>query len=180
MINSIVSLQKLTEVANANTGTLKSAFDIGLNATEQLVALNFAVIRAMSSSYEVNKSEDVFEQITKQFKTPHQSLEQAADYLRSASDICARAQSELSRLSSGSLSEATQSFNEFLDGIARSGPSGSAEVVSRMKTAMHSVTEAYENMMRTTREATENQLAAASNALQPIVSASAKASKKAA
>lgn len=180
MINTFVSLQKFTEAASANTSTLKSAFDIGLNATEQLVALNFSTIRSLSSGYEANKGEDVFEQFVAQFKAPNQSLEQATDYLRNVSDIYAKAQAEISRLNSDSLNGVTQSFNDILDGFAKSGPTGSAEVVSRMKTALHSVTEAYENMMRTTREATETQFAAASSALQPIVSASAKASKKAA
>ncbi|ANQ85910.1 phasin family protein [Azoarcus olearius] len=177
-MSSYFSLQKLTDAANANGNALKSAFDIGLDASERFVALNFATLRSLSAGYKP-LGEDVFEQFSGQFKTPVQGIEQATDYLRNVSDIYVKAQADIARLNSERLNGVSQQVNELLDDVARTGPAGTAEVVGKVKTALNSVTEAYENILRTTREATEHQFAAASNALQPIV-ASAKASKKAA
>lgn len=179
MMTSFNPVHKLTEIATTNSDIFKSAVDISVSATEQLLALNLNTFRALSSGYAPIAGDNAFEQIAARFKAPGQSLEQTTEYFRSVTDICVKTQSEFARLNADCVNKSVQSLNALLDSYAKSGPAGTAEVVGKLKTAINSVTEAYENMLRTTQEATETQLAAASHAFQPIV-ASAKASKKAA
>lgn len=178
-MTSFNALDKITEVATANGNALKSAVEIGLNATEQLFALQLNTFRSLSAGSAPATGGNPFEQMAAQFKVPTQALEQMTDYFRGVSEILVRTQAEFARLHGERFNETIESFKQMLDGIAKSGPSGSAEIVSQMKTALSSVTEAYENIIRTTQEATETQLAAASSALQPI-GARSKVTKKAA
>lgn len=173
------SLDKFTEIATANGNTLKSAVEIGLNATEQIFALQLNTLRTISAGSVSAAEGNPAEQIAAQLKVPGKTLEQITDYLRNLGDILTRTQGEFARLHGERYSEAVESFKQLLDGLAKSGPNGSAEFVNQVKSAITSASDAYESFLRTTQEATEQQLSAASSALQPIV-ASNKAAKKAA
>ena len=106
-------------------------------------------------------------------------LEQATEYFRNVNDLCIKTQSEVSELNTRHLNQITESVQSLLDNFAKSGPTGTADFVSAMKTAMSNAAAAYENFVRTSRDVAENNLAAATNALQPMVAAG-KASRKAA
>lgn len=184
MFNSVTPLQeKISEVANANGEALKSMVNVALNASEQLLALNLNVLRSYTANIAKPTSGNTAEQMTAQFKSPAKTLELTSDYLRNVSGICLKTQSEFAQLNVERISELNQSVSAMLDDMAKSGPKGTAEVVEQVKSALGSMTEAYENMIRTTSEIAESNLAAASSALEPMVAVArteSKVSKKAA
>ncbi len=186
-MNTLPSVQKLTQAANGNIQAFQSFADIVLNASERLVALNIEAARTLCSTATANAapltaSNDMRDQIAARMGTQGKMFEQAAEYFRSFNDLCAKTQSEVAELNTQRLNEVSGSVHELLDSVAKAGPTGAADIVAAMKAAMNNASAAYENMIKTTRDVTESNLAAASNALQPMVTAavSAKQTRKAA
>lgn len=183
-MSSITPIQeKLSEVATTNGNAIKTILDVTLNTSEQLIALNLNLARSCSASAVPPVEGDLRDQMTAQLNSPARALEIFTDYLRNASGICVRAQSEIARIDAERVNKLTQSVNALLEGAAKSSPKGSVEVIDQIKSAMTNACETYENMIRTASEIAESNLDSASKALEPIVAksvAAAKVSKKAA
>ncbi len=181
-MNTLPSVQKMTQAAADNMQMFQSYADIMLNASERLVSLNIEAARAACSLASSNvpvSGDDFRDQLASRTDMQNKGLEQATDYFRNLNELCIQTQSEVSELNTRRLNQMTESIQAQLDNLAKSGPTGTADFVSAMKTAMSNAAAAYESFVRTSRDVAENNLAAASNALQPMVAAS-KASRKAA
>lgn len=181
-MNTLPSVQKMTQAAAENMQMFQSYADIMLNASERLVSLNIEAARAACSFASSNvpvSGDDFRDQLASRMDIQSKGLEQAAEYFRHVNDLCIKAQSEVAELNARRLSQITESVQVLLDNLAKSGPTGTADFISAMKTAMSNASAAYESFVRTSRDVAENNLAAASNAMQPMVAAG-KASRKAA
>ncbi|MDT3671173.1 MAG: phasin family protein [Aromatoleum sp.] len=181
-MNTLPSVQKLTQTAAENMQMFQSYADIMLNASERLVSLNIEAARmacSLASSNVPVSADDFRAQLASRADVQSEALEQATKYFRDVNDLCIQTQSEVSELNTRRLNQITESVQALLDNVARSGPTGTADFVSAMKTAMSNATAAYESFVRTSRDVAENNLAAASNAMQPMVAAG-KAARKAA
>ena len=181
-MNTLPSVQKMTQTAAENMQMLQSYAEIILNASERLVSLNISAARAACSFASSNvpvSGDDLRTQLASRADIQSKGLEQAAEYFRNVNDLCVETQSEVSELNTRRLNQITESAQALLDNLVRSSPTGSADFVSAMKTAMSNAAAAYESFVRTSRDVAENNLAAASNAMQPMVAAG-KASRKAA
>lgn len=183
-MSSVIPLQeRLSEVAVTNGDALRSMVEVALSASEQLLALNLSMVRAIAAQAAELPEGSVFEQMTARFNAPVRGFEAAGEYMRDASGICFRSQAEIARIDARRVGELTRVAKSLLDGVAKSGPKGSQEVVEQIESALSSASEAYENMLRTTSEMAENNLAAAHGALQPTratTQAAAKTTRKAA
>lgn len=183
MISITPIQEQLSEVANTNGDAIKTILDVTLNTSEQLIALNLNLARSCNANAVAPVEGDLRDQMTAQFKSPARVLELFTDYLRNVSGICVRAQSEIARIDAERVSDVTKSVKSLLDGVAKSSPKGSVEVIDQIKSALTNASEAYENMVRTASEIAESNLDTASKALEPIVAksvAATKVSKKAA
>jgi phasin protein len=185
-MNTLSSVQKLTQVASGNIEAFESFAQIMLNASERLVALNLDSARSMchlaASSAAPLGGNDMRDQFANRMNEQGKTLEQAAAYVRNVNELCIKTQNEVADLNTRRLNEVSQGMQELLDGIAKSGPAGAADIVAAIKSAMSNASTAYQNLIKTTRDVAETNLAAATNALQPIVDAatSGKAARKAA
>jgi len=186
-MNTLPSVQNLTDAANANIVTLQSFAEIVLNASERLTTLNIDAARSLfafaSTSSAPLLGEGLRDQIANRVSMQGQGLEKAAEYVRSVNDVCLKSQADVTQMSAKRMSEMTDSLHALLDSLAKSGPAGSADIVAAMKTALNTANTTFENLIRTAREVTETNLAAAASALQRTVneaSIATKASKRAA
>jgi len=173
-MNTLPSVQKMSQAAAENMQAFQSYADIVLNASERLVSLNIEAARTACSFASSNVpalGDDVRDQLTSRMEVQSKGLEQAADYFRNVNDLCVKTQSEIADLNTRRMNEVTESVQGLLDSFAKSAPNGAADIVSAMKTAMSNATAAYENFVKTSRDVAESNLAAATNALQPIVAA---------
>lgn len=186
-MNAFVSAQKLAKSANGNIEAFQSLADIFFGASERFVALNLDAARQLCTYASANATPvfeaDMREQFATRMNLHGKSLEQAAEYFRAINDLFIQTQGDIATFGTRQLDDMSRAFSEFLDNVASSAPAGSPDFVAAMKTAMSNATAAYESFVQTTREVAETNLAAASNALQPVLTASAgttKASRKAA
>lgn len=185
-MNAFVSAQNLAKSANVNIEAFQSLADIVFGASERLVALNLDAARQFCT-YASASATPVFEgDMREQFATRMglhgKSLEQTAEYFRAINDLFIQTQGDIATFGTRQLDDISRAFGEFLENFAASVPAGNPDFVAAVKTAMSNATAAYESFVQTTREVAETNLAAASNALQPVLTAStgttAKASKK--
>lgn len=183
-MSSVIPLQeKMSEVAVVNGDALRSMVEVALSASEQLLALNLSMVRSLAARAAELPEGSMLEQMTAQFNVPVRGFEVASDYLRDASTICFRSQAEVARIDARRVGDVTRVVKSLLEGVAKSGPKGSQEVVEQIESAMSSASEAYENMLMTTSEMAENNLAVAHSAMQPTKAATQvtpKATRKAA
>lgn len=186
-MNSLPSVQNLTDAANANIQTFQSLADIVLNATQRLTTINMEAARSAFALASANSaplfSDGLREQITGRVTAQGQGIEQAADYLRNVNDVFLKTQADVAQLSAKRLGESTEMLHALLDNVAKVGPAGTPDMVSALKSALNTANATFENMISTTRELTETNLAAAASALQSTASetaSAAKSSKKAA
>jgi len=186
-MNTLPSVQSLTDAANANIMTFQSFADIVLNASERLTTLNIDAARSVFAFASANAGpligEGLRDQIASRVGAQGQGLEKAAEYVRKVNEVLVKTQADVTQLSAKRMSEATDSLHSMLDTMAKSGPAGTADIVAAMKSALNTTSATFENMIQTTREVTESNLAAAANALQTTAheaATAAKASKKAA
>lgn len=174
----------MTQAAADNLQAFQAYADIVLNASQELVSLNIEATRTACSYATASAvpvvGEDMREQIASRMDVQGRSLEQAAEYIRSVNDLCIKTQTEISDLNTRRLHEMTETMQGVLDTFAKTGPTGTLDIISAMKTAMSNASAAYENFVRTSRDVAETNFAAASNALQPMMAAAGKASRKAA
>lgn len=178
-MNSITPLhERFTEVVTANGDAFNAIVEITLNTAEQMFALNMNTVRSYKAGAKVVNGGSLFEQLTAQSGSAARSLELASDYLRSASSICIKSQAEIGQINIERANELAQSFGSLLDTMARSGPVGSAEVVEQIKSALSSASEAYEHVIKTSSEFAERSLAAADEAVQPVLAAASSTEKK--
>ncbi|HRP67365.1 MAG TPA: hypothetical protein PLF79_14915 [Thauera sp.] len=178
-MHSITPLhERFTEVVTANGDAFNAIVEITLNTAEQIFALNMNTARSYKANTTLSNRGGFFEQLTAQSGSAARSFELASDYLRNASSICIKSQAEIGQINVERANELAQSFGSLLDTMARSGPTGSAEVVEQIKSALSSATEAYEQVIRTSSEFAERSLAAAEEAVQPVVAAAGSTEKK--
>ena len=186
-MNTLPSVQNLTDAANANIGTFQSFAEIVLNASERLTTLNIDAARSLFALASANSAplfgEGIRDQIAGRMSMQSQGMEKAAEYVRNVNDVLLRSQADVTQLGAKRMNEMTESLHAMLDSLAKTGPAGSADIVAAMKTALTTANTTFENMIRTAREVTETNLAAAASALQSTVheaSIATKASKRAA
>lgn len=178
-MNSITPLhEKISEVVTANGDAFNAIFHIALNTSEQLFALNMNALRSYKAGIAVPKSGNPFEQLTAQSGSPARSLELASDYLRNFSGICIKSQVEIGQITVERTNELAESIGALLDTMARSGPTGSVEAVEQIKSTLSSATEAYERLINASAEIAERSLAAADDAVQPMIAAASTTEKK--
>ena len=182
-MNSLPSTQKFTDVASANIQTFQSYANVVMNAAQRLTALNMETARSMFALASTNSvpllSEGLREQLLNRAAAQNQSMEQAAEYLRSLNEVLLKTQAELGQVSAQRMGESTATLHAMLDTMAKSGPAGTPELVSAFKSALNTASAALEGFLTTTREMTETNLTAAANALQSTVSEAAITSKAA-
>lgn len=184
-MNTLPSVQKLTQAASGNIEAFESFADIVLSASERLVALNLDSARSLCHLAAANAAplvgNDVREQFANRIGEQSKTLEQVGAYFRNVNDVLIKTQTEVGELNSRRLNEVSEGVQELLDSVAKSGPAGSADFIAVFKSAISNASAAYANLIKATRDVAETNLAAASNALQPIVEATAgKAARKAA
>lgn len=182
-MNTLPSVQKITQATAESMQAFQSYADIVLNASERLVSLNIEAARTACSFASSNVpafGDDLRDQVAARMETQGKGLEQATEYFRNINDLCIKTQAEIAELNTRRLNEVTESAQSLLDNFAKAGPAGATDIVAAMKTAMTNAAAAYENFVKTSRDVAENNLAAATNALQPMVAAAGKAARKAA
>jgi|GEM_PF-3158519 len=170
--------EKLSEVVTANGDALNAIVGVLLNASEQLFALNMGLARSYSASIAASKTGTFFEQLNAQSGSAVRSLELVGDYLRNVSGICIKSQAEIAQINIERFNELAESLGSLLDTLAKSGPMGSAEMVEQIKLALNRVTEAYENVARTSNEFAEHSLAVADETAQPLIEATSNTARK--
>ena len=178
-MNSITPLhEKISEVVTANGDAFNAIVHIALDTSEQLFALNMNALRSYKAGIAVPKSGNLLEQLTAQSGSPARSLELASDYLRNFSGICIKSQVEVGQITVERTNEFAESVGVLLDTMAKSGPTGSAELVEQIKTTLNSATEAYERMIKASAEIAEHSLAVTDDAVQPMIEAASNVEKK--
>nr|WP_211162177.1 phasin family protein [Aromatoleum petrolei] len=180
-VNTLVTTQKLAKAANGNIEAFQTLADTILNATERLMALNIDAARnacaCMSASAAPVVEGDMREQFASRLTVQNRSLEQAAEYFRNINVLFVETQGEIAAFGTRQFDEAARGLGEFVEQFAHSAPAGTNEFVNAMKTAMSNASAAYESFVKTSRDVAETNLAAASNALQPILTAPASNAK---
>ena len=180
-MNSLPSVQNLTDAANANIMTFQSFAEIVLNASERLTTLNIDAARSVFAFASANSAPLFGEGLRDPFSSragfQGQGLEKAAEYVRNVNDVLVKSQADVAQLSAKRMSEVTESLHAMLDGMAKSGPAGTAEIVAAMKSALNTTNATFENLIQTARDVTESNLAAAANALQSTAGEAATATK---
>ncbi|MCC4114623.1 phasin family protein [Aromatoleum toluclasticum] len=180
-MNNLVSAQKLAKAANGNIEAFQSLADTILNATERLLALNIDAARSACARVSVSAAPlvegDMREQFASRLAAQNQSLEQAADYFRNVNELFFQTQSEIAAFGTRQFDEAARGLGEFVENFAHTAPTGTNDFVNAVKTAMSNASAAYESFVKTSRDVAETNLAAASNALQPMLTAQANSTK---
>jgi phasin protein len=188
-MNAFVSTQKFANAANGNIAAFQSLADIVLNASEQMLALNFNAARVACAQASASAApiveHDPRAQFASQMGAQSKSIEQAIEYFTNVSTLLARTQGDLAEFTISQINETSRGFTEALDSFANSAPTGTSDMFAALKSAMSNATAAYENFVKNTRNLTETNIAAASQALQPMLAATtattaSKSSKKAA
>ena len=179
-MNTLVSPQKLTSTATGNISAFQSIADIVLNASGQLMALNFDAARnfcAQASAAVPVIEGELREQVSSRMGSQAKSIEQTVEYFTSVNGLLVRTQGELADFGVRQINDASHNIGETLDQLANSAPAGATDLIAAMKSAMSNATATYENFVKNTRTLAETNLAAAGNALQPMLAASASAGK---
>lgn len=179
---AIVSAQNLAKVAQSNIAAFQSLADIALNASEQFFALNLdaarnACAQAVATSAPVVEG-DLQQQISSRVNSQGKALEQLVGYLRSVNDLNVRTQGELTAFGTQRMEDMSREMGEFLDQCASSAPAGVSEYIVALKNAMANATVAYENFVKTSRDVAESNMAAATNAMEPMLAAPAGGRRK--
>jgi hypothetical protein len=178
-MNTITPLhQKISEVVTANGETFQAIVEVTLKTSEQLFALNMNALRSYKSSPAAPKSANLLEQLAAQSGSPARALEATSEYLRNLTGICMKSQVEIGQINVERANELAESIGVLLDTMAKSGPTGSVEAVEQIKSTLSSATEAYERMINASAEIVECSLAAADEAVQPIIAAASTTDKK--
>lgn len=172
-MNNMVNTQKLAKAANGNIEAFQSLADTILNATERLLALNIDAARNACAFVSVAAAPvaegDLREQFSSRLAAQNKSLEQAADYFRNVNELFIQTQGEITAFGTRQFDEASRSLGEFVEHFAHTAPAGTNDFVNAVKTAMSNASAAYESFVKTSRDVAETNLAAASNALQPML-----------
>ncbi|MCK9986393.1 MAG: hypothetical protein AzoDbin1_02865 [Azoarcus sp.] len=180
-MNNLVNTQKLAKAANGNIEAFQSLADTILNATERLMALNIDAARSACACVSVSAAPlvegDMREQFSSRLAAQNKSLEQAADYFRNVNELFIQTQGEIAAFGTRQFDEAARGLGEFVEHFAHTAPAGTNDFVNAIKTAMSNASAAYESFVKTSRDVAETNLAAASNAMQPILTAQASNAK---
>lgn len=174
---AIVSAQNLAKVAQSNIAAFQSLADIALNASEQFFALNIDAARSACAQAAASAAPvldgDLQQQVASRINTQGKALEQVVGYLRGVNDLNVRTQGELSAFGTQRIEDASREVGEFLDQCASSAPAGVNEFLVSLKSALTNATTAYQNFVKTSRDVAESNIAAASNAMEPLLTAPA-------
>lgn len=180
-MNNYVSAQKFAKATNGNIEAFQSFAEIIFSATERLIALNIGAARTACTCASESASPvvdgDLRGQFASRMNAQGKSLEQAAEYFRCINELFLETQGDIAAFGTRQLNELTSGFGEFMEQVAQSAPAGSSDFVDALKTAMTNASTAYENFVKTSRDVAETNLAAASNALQPMLTAPASSVK---
>lgn len=183
-MNTFASAHKLAKAANGNIEAFQSFADIVFSATERLMALNIDAARSACACLSANAAPVVEGELREQFASrmnaQGKSLEQAAEYVRNVNELFIQTQVDIAAFGTRQFDEAASGLGEFMENFAHNAPAGTNDFVNAVKTAMTNASAAYENFVKTSRDVAETNLAAASNALQPMLSAPAAKGRKAA
>ncbi|HJV28626.1 MAG TPA: phasin family protein [Aromatoleum sp.] len=186
-MNTLVSPQQIASVATGNISAFQSLADIVMNASGQLMALNFDAARNLcvnvSAATPVVQG-DLRDQVASGMGAQAKSIEQTVEYFNSINDLLVRTQGELADFGMRQLNDASHSIAETLEQFAGAAPAGTSDMISAVKSAVSNATATYENFVKNTRSLAETNLAAAANAMQPMLAATtgavSKSGKKAA
>lgn len=176
-MHNFANAQKLAKTVQGNLDAFQNFADIMFGASEQLIALNLDAARKactwLSASASPLTTGDLREQFAARADAQGKSLEQAADYIRNFNELFIRTQGDIAAFGTQQIEQASHVAGEIIEQLARSAPGETGDFLTAMKAAMSNATTAYENFVRTSRDVAESNLAAASNALQPVLTASA-------
>jgi len=167
-MNSISYLQKVTEAASDNGEALKAIFDVSLNATQQLVALNGDFVRLfIAGSATPVSGQDMHAQMN----ACTQHIERASEYFRNMNDICIKTQTEIASVNAQRAAEVTQTLVAQIDNLFQGSPMNTSGIVEMLKSTLSNAGTACESIINTSREVAESTLTAATQALQTTANA---------
>lgn len=158
-MNSNNYLQKLTEVASDNGEAFKAIFDVSLNATQQLVALNGDFVRTfMTGRATPAAGLDMQEQMT----AFTQGLEHASEYFRNVNDLCIKTHNEIASVNAQRTTEIIAQFDDLFE----ASPLKTTAIAEVMKATLSNAGTAYEKMVSTSRAVAESTLSAATQGVR--------------
>ncbi|NMG73998.1 phasin family protein [Aromatoleum diolicum] len=167
-MNSISYLQKVTEAASDNGEVVKAIFDVSLNATQQLLALNGDFMRSFATGSATHSTQDLHEQVGVYM----QSFERASEYFRNVNEICVKTQAEIATVSAQRAAEVTQTLVAQVDNLFQGSPLKTAGIADMLKSTLNTAGTACENIINTSREVAESTMTGATQALQTSANAS--------
>lgn len=167
-MNSIHYLQKMTEVASDNGEAAKAIFEVSLNATQQLLALNGDFVRSFATAKVSPSTLHLHDQATVYV----QNFERASEYFRNVTELCSKTQAEIATVSAQRAAEVTQALAAQVDDLFQGSPLHAAGIADALKSTLSSAGTACENIINTSREVAESTMTAATQALQSSANAS--------
>ena len=170
------NLETMMTIANTTFASIERMATLNLDTARSVMEENLSNVKTLMAA------KDVQELTSLQMALAKPMLEKAVAYARSAYEIQAQTQEELSRLVETQVSELNKSLSATLDKAAKAAPAGSDVAVTAMKSAIAAANSAYDSVNRAVKqvsEMTEANVIAATNATVKAVNASAKTTKKA-
>jgi len=167
-MNSISYLQKVTEAASDNGEVFKAIFDVSLNATQQLLALNGDFLRSFVTAGTTPSTHDLHEQMSVYM----QGFERASEYFRNVNELGVKTQAEIATVSAQRAAEVTQALVAQVDNLFQGSPLKTAGIADILKSTLSNAGTACENIINTSREVAESTMTVATQALQTSANAS--------
>lgn len=163
---------QIAELQKAQLDTLFALSHTMFDATEKLVDLNLAAVKAtMSESAEqataLMSARDVQELVALSGSLAQPSMEKLVSYSRTVYGIASGAGAEFSRIVESQIAEGNRKAADLVEFAAKNAPQGSEPAVSAFKSAVAAANTAYDTFSKATKQAVEmveNNVAAATSA----------------
>jgi phasin family protein len=171
-LDMFTSPAQIAELQKAQLDTLFALSHTMFDATEKLVDLNLAAVKAtMSESAEqaaaLMSARDVQELVALSGSLAQPSMEKLVSYSRTVYGIASGAGAEFSRIVETQIAEGNRKATDLVEFAVKNAPQGSEPAVSAFKSAVAAANTAYDTFTKATKQAVEmveNNVAAATSA----------------
>lgn len=167
------AIEALLSFTNTTFASAERLAALNLNTTRTMLEESLGTIRSVLAA----KTPQELLSLHADLAQP--AVEKAVAYARSAYEITAQSQEELSGLIEGQLAELNKTIAIALDTLVKTAPTGSEVTVSAVKSAIAATNHAFDSLNKAARQVAETNMATATSATIKAV-ATTKAARKSA
>lgn len=175
----IATPAQLAEMNKAQVDALYALSHTMFSATERLIDLNLAAVRAMmeesaTQAQALAGAKDAQEVVAMTGSLAQPSVEKAVAYSRNVYNIASNAGAELSKILEAQVVEANKRVADIVDFAAKNAPAGSESAVGAVKSALSMATTAFDTFSKAAKQTVdivESNVTAATDATMKAASA---------